>query len=225
MPSNSGNAAVDGSVTVVPVAAPVVPESVVVAPRYSEVAAPKIIEPVRRAASVLSTAANPPTAAASGTSVSHIAPFVNAEAVTLGETTLVGTASGLFSSALGPVQPEASVVSGPVTVSITVAPEVTSVAPSLTKAGDLGASLSLVAQGTNRMVAVAPTVTSSARTSTNVLDELYRQLGTFLSASLAAGTNLGVTSEDTTDELANVWDLESLFLVGTPENSDELTQP
>ena len=150
---------------------------------------------------------------------------MNAEAVTLGETTVGGAASRLFfirarnSAARG----KPGKWSGD--VSITVRAEVTSVVPGVTKAADSGASLSLAAQGTNRMVAVALPVASMRSTSTSVLDELYRQLGTFLSASLAAGTNLGVTSEDTTDELANVWDLESLFLVRTPENSGPIDQP
>ena len=223
-PSNSGNAAIDGSVTVVPVSDPVISD--VVAPVTSRpvVVLPKVVEPVRKIASV--TAENHPVAATTatpGTSVNPVVSLVGIETPLAAET-VVANVGSLFQSSVALVQPETAVISYPMTGSPMLAAEAApfaTVAPNPARTVDSGASLSLAALGTNKAVAVVPPGTSSARTSTSVLDEMYRQLN-LLGTLPVNGINLGVGGDDGTEELPDVWGLEGILAdVDGRRNSDD----
>ena len=207
-PTNFGNAAVDGSVTVVPTAAPVVPEAVVPSAPRPVVVLPKVIEPVRRVAPL--TAVSKPvttTAVPVASSVSLVAMLASGEAPTLAEETAVANVSPLLQSQIVLIQPEATVVGNQVTGSPGLAPEAgqfASVSAGTTRASDPGASLSLVAIGTNK----AASTTSSLKTSTSVLDEMYRQLGVTPGATPVNGTYLGAGGKDDAEEMLDVWFLD-----------------
>ena len=80
-----------------------------------------------------------------------------------------------------------------------------------TKVTDSGASLSLVALGTNKVMAAASTSSSNGKTFTSLLDELYRLQGPSPSAALGNSNNLGLASEDAKEGLGDIWDMESLL--------------
>jgi hypothetical protein len=69
----------------------------------------------------------------------------------------------------------------------------------------------MVAVGANKATPIAPLETSSIKSSTNVLDEMYRQLGMTLGAASVSGYNLGATDVDSSEELADVWGLEEIL--------------
>ena len=171
-------------------------------------------DPVRKVTPVLATPPSPLVPTAPWTSVSLIVPAASVEAPTSAEEAIVTNAGSLLPSPVALAQPEASIVSAPVAVSLALAPEVLPVAsasPSLTRSPDLGASLSLVALGTNKVVPAASTGPASVKSSTSVLDEMYRQLGTMESVPLVNGYSRGATEEWTIEELAEVWDLEYML--------------
>ena len=220
-PSNNGNAAVDGSVTVVPVAAPVTPTLVTTAPAS---VLPKVVQPVRK---VISVKAAPPVPVTPGSSVltataaadaalSQVPPLVEPVTVTAME-----EASVPF--VVVSVQPGATVVNAAATVAPPEFVQIANAAPSIPRSPDSGASLSLAAVATNRAIGFASTGTSGVKASTSVLDEMYRQFNTLLGVPVANGYNLGATSDGMTDALPYLWDLESLLLDqesdGKPEES------
>ena len=178
VPSNSGNAAIDGSVTVVPEAVPVMPTSLASAQQPPVVIQPKVVEPVRKVTSL--TAVNQPaaTTAAPGTSVTLVASLMSIETPLATAETVVANVSPSLQSSVALVQPESAVMSYPVTGSSMLAAEaapIATVASSPARTVDPGASLSLAVLGTSKGIAVTPLGTSSVRTSTSVLDDVYRQ--------------------------------------------------
>ena len=114
-PSNRGNAAIDGSVTVVPASASVVPEVVAPATSRPAVEQPKVVEPVRRVTPVSQTL---PTTTV--TIIGLVVPVGNNEGSTLAAEVVASNASPLLASPGAPVQPE----TGFVTIMVTVAPTI-----------------------------------------------------------------------------------------------------
>jgi hypothetical protein len=210
-PSNSGNAAIDGSVTVVPV----LPTPVAPAQQRPVLVQPKVVEPVRRVTPVIQSELMSPA-----TSAILVVPWTRVEVPTLIEDT-VANPGALLSSSLAVVQPEASVVN----VTLTVAPEVVpiaNVATSPLKSSDPGVSLSLVAVGTNKAAPVVSAGPASTKPSTIVLDELYRQLGT----APGNGYNLGGSVDSSTAEWSDVWLVEMILAdLDSRGNSDEPVLP
>lgn len=143
------------------------------------------------------------------TLVSLVVPMVSDAAGTAVEETVASTI-GLQSSAVVSVQQGTSVVS---VAGMVTPPELAaaSVLPILTKAADSGASLSLVALGMNKAVSTASSTTPGVRTSTSVLDEMYRQPGTLLVVPSVSGFTPAITGEGT-NYLPDVWDQEYLLL-------------
>jgi hypothetical protein len=192
-PSNSGNAAIDGSVTVVQETTPVVVETVASTPQH-----PRVVAPVRRVTPV----SQPAPTTVPVTSVNIVPPVV----VTIEETVVITTVTPPMPAAV-----EVSVINPPVmTISVSdstvFAPAATaSVTSSATRVVDPGASLSLAALGTNKGLSTTSTVATTVKASTTVLDEMYRQLGTMMSTSAVNGYNL-VTVDDSTDDMADMWD-------------------
>ena len=195
-PSNSGNAAVDGSVTVVTPSIPTDPTGAVSTTSSPVVVQPRIVEPVRRVTPVSSLPVASELGAVSGTSASLVLPMVSVEAVTPAVETGVSNMSSLVQTETS----EATVTTGLV--------QVGSAASSLTKLSDPGAALSLATMATNK----AATGSSSVKTSTSILDEVYRQLGTTQVAPAPNSASLNHTADDASEELPDVWDLESLLL-------------
>ena len=137
------------------------------------------------------------------------------------EETVVASVSPLLPSPVVFVQAEASAVIAPATVAPEVMPIVVGAA-STTKVADTGASLSLAALGTNKVMPAASTSLSSGKPFTSVLDELYRQLGTSLNAPLGNSYYLGLTSDDATEGSGDIWDLPSFLAdLDAGKNSDE----
>jgi hypothetical protein len=190
-PSNSGNAAIDGSVTVVSLS-DAAPASVDTATQPSAAVQPKVMFPVRR---VLPVSQAVPTSVTIGIPA---VPLVGGVGF-MEEATVVTSVSPLL-----PVVGEVSGITAPVPVS---AGETLPGVTSASKLADPGASLSLAAVGRNTL---APLGTSSGKTSTGVLDEVYRQM-TILGASAVNGINLDAGGDDSVDELADVWGLEGLL--------------
>jgi hypothetical protein len=133
------------------------------------------------------------SAAISGTSDSLVVP--NAEAATPAAGTVVTLVSPLSASSVVVGQPETGVASETL--------------PSMNRVVDTGAGLSLVALATNKVASPAPTGSTNAKPATSALDEMYRLLpGT----TLTLGGNLGVTGDDSAEELSSFWDIETMLL-------------
>jgi hypothetical protein len=212
-PSNSGNAAVDGSVTVVAPGELVVSDLVPPTTERTEVVHAKVVDTVRKV-----TAANQSVVASPVTSAVLVVPLASVEAPTPIENTIAANISAPLPSPLAAIQSETSVL----TVSPTSTSEViqaTPVAPSQAKSSDPGAGLSLAALGNYKVTPVVSTAPASVKPSTNVLDELYRQLG----ATPLNGYNVDGTAGATTDESSDVWELE-IFLadLDSQSNTDEV---
>ena len=208
-PSNSGNPAMDGSVTIVTAAAPAVTETTV--PMSTHLVAPKVVEPVRRVLPV-STLSQPATVPVPAGSLA-----AGTELPTAG--TVIADVSPAVSSPVTLTQAEITIVSAPLVVTPTGASEAlqaASVAPSTSRFADPGAALSLAASGTNRTVAA--TGTTNVKSSTSVLDDVYRQLRTVLDLAPVNVGNLGAGNDDTATNLSEIWDLDTLLL---DRNSDK----
>jgi hypothetical protein len=210
-PTNSGNAAIDGSVTVVPVAAPVVTEPVITKPEHPVNGGSKSVVSVRRVTSTT------PTSSAAESVVSVVMPLVSDVGPRVDET--VATDVGPLTAApVVIVQPDMAIA--PISVSAGVAMETVQVTNvgSTSHGGD-AASLSLAAVGTNRTTSVAATGSSTGKMPTNVLDEMYRLLGT---GTQIPGSNPASGGDDAADEMADVWDLEySLFDLDISGKTDD----
>ena len=198
-PSNSGNPAIDGSVTAVtPSSEEAAP--IVSAPSSPVVTQPKVIQPVRRVTPVpvSQPVAVTPTPAPS---VSLVLTIVNAEVAT----SVVTNVSAVVSVTEEISQQSVTFV---VNVTIPVSPsEILQGANGSfnpTRSADAGASLSLAVQGTSRTPAVASTGTSNAKASTSALDEVYSQA----ISSRLNGLVAGVTDDDTTDEWFDLWNMD-----------------
>ena len=205
-PSNSGNAAIDGTVTVVPATIPVTSVPAAVESQTAVVVPPRVIEPVRRVTPVSSIQVGQ-SAASTGTSVSLVlAGGTGATPVV----ELVLTNVSPLPSLAASVQPEANPMSAASTVATEVVP-LANGAPSITKVADPGAALSLAALSTNKVSSVALPESSSVKSSTSMLDEMYRQLGTVLAVPSGYGYNLGASGGESSGELDNVWDIDELL--------------
>jgi hypothetical protein len=215
-PGNNGNAAIDGSVTVVPAAAPVVSEpSIPTTQRPVEVRA-KVVERLNRVIPVSPLPAVPSatvsqvvgTSVVSDTGVTLVTSLAG-EVAAYVPTAVEESATGIsLPSTTAVLQSGTAVVNIAATVMPTEMIPVATAAPSLTKGGDPAASLSMVGQGMNRSVPSWSTGTSNAKPSTNSLDEMYRQFG----LPPMTGYNPGVSGNTPFEELPDVWDLDYLLL-------------
>jgi hypothetical protein len=199
-PSNSGNASVDGSVTVVAVTIPVEQES-----SSPVVTPPKVVAPVKRVPPARIPIATPVT------SIVVVDPPVIVETTTSAEVAESVNASPLVPSLPTVAQPEASVTTTSVPAS-TDSAVTTILTPSTARSTDSGASLSVAAVGANRVVPVMSTGMSSPKASTTVLDELYRQLGTTLVGPSENNGDLGASGDSAIEEMPDVWDLEAILV-------------
>jgi hypothetical protein len=207
-PTNSGNAAIDGSVTVVPVTTPALAESVVSDQRRpSVVAQPRVVVPVRRV-----TPVSQPTETTAVPVINVSIPLPTANNEALASDTIVTMVTLPL-----PASTETSIVTAPPMVSTApivsasdsaLSAQGTSVLPYATRAVDSGTALSLAALGSNK-ASVVPTITPApaptGRTLTNVLDEVYRQM----SVLPAKDFILLFDGDDTSDEMSDLWDPES----------------
>jgi hypothetical protein len=204
-PSNSGNAAIDGTVLVEAPTTPVDAKTVVAPAQSPIVLLPRLGESVRRVLPVIGVISNtlsPAKQAGGGDpSVSLVAPLVSNVAVTAVEEPAVVT-TGALQSTLATVQPGFSNLG----VAAAITP-VEVIAPSAMKSADSGASLSLVTMGSIKLISTPATATTSIKTSISALDEMYRLLGTPLIVSYA-----GAADRDAVEELAEVGDLETMLL-------------
>ena len=199
-PSNSGNAAVDGSVTVVPVTTPTASESIVAGTKPSVTVEPKVIVPVRRVTPV----SQPVSTLESTTSVSITVSSLGGGGMVT-ETVTLTVNPVLTASA------ETSIVTAPVSISVSdsmASVQVPGLTSSLSRAADPAAiSLSLAALATNK-VAPSGTGTSNGKTSTSVLDDVYHLLGTMPAAN---GYLAVVGGEDTTGMVIDMWNLDGIL--------------
>ena len=216
VPSNSGNAAIDGTVNVVAQTAPAeveasAPQSqrpVVVLPTVV-VPVPRVTPAIRPVAQVVAVPANVVTTMISTTTAS-------VEVATVSMETIISTVSPLMTSATEVVGTSATVTIAPTVVLETVP----TMASSATRVTDPGAALSLAAVGTNRAMPVALATMSSGKTTTSVLDEMYRELGTMSGVSAGNAYYNGNAGDDSLEALPDVWDLEyNLFDMDFTEKS------
>jgi hypothetical protein len=92
---------------------------------------------------------------------------------------------------------------------------VTAGAPAVARIADPGVSLSLAANKASPIMSMGP---ASGKNSTNMLDEVYRQLGAVVGVS-QSGWNVGISGEDTTEDW---WYLESALIdLEVGKKSDE----
>ena len=208
-PSNSGNPAVDGSVTVV---AGTTPAAEIVESTSSgrAVVPVTVVEPVRRVTPVKTLNPSAAPTAAIDTSVAASSRLIVATTPT--EEVVLTSVGPLQPSPLVTVQPEVNLATSPIVVSPALAPEVVQPAspvPGVTRTGDSGASLSVAAVSTNKLSAVALPESSSVKSSTSALDEAYRQMGTVLAVPSGYGYNLVGGDVESSEDLDSVWDLEA----------------
>jgi hypothetical protein len=212
-PSNSGNAAIDGSVTVVPVTMPVAAESVVSEQQPPAVVQPRIVQPVRRIR---------PVPLATTIPVNLVNEFVTSTTIIEATVSLVvpsvtdGAAPGMDATVIGTgsPQPLVAVVQlgtyGLIASAPVASPEsglVTSGIPNQTRPGDIGASLSLTTMGANKVASSSSVLgTSGTKPATFTLDEMYRQWGTLLGGPSTNGVNTDATGDGTmVEDLDDLW--------------------
>jgi hypothetical protein len=196
VPSNSGNPAIDGSVSVVsPIA--VAPPAAVAVTTHSQSTASKLSVTVRRVA--VSSSAS--TAVVQPETVNiFVVPSASASSALLAEEAAAAAISVVT------VQPEATVVSTPLTVSPAAAGEsapTTSAAAGAVRSADPGASLSLAAQGASKITVTALAGPATVRSPTAVLDEVYRLLSAMSNTPLGSGYD--ITTDDR-ELLADSWE-------------------
>jgi hypothetical protein len=208
-PSNDGNPAVDGTVTVV---ADTTPAGEIVASTPKSSVAPTLVTPVRRAnpLKVANSSAPPPPVLSTDVTVSS-------EFVVTANTTeeVVATTVSPLSFPLAPTAVEASVATMPSAVSPRLASDVVetvSLMSSVARAADAGASLSVAVFSTNKVGAVTSPESSSVKNSTGVLDEMYRQLGAALAGPPRYDYYLGVNGGEASDAADNMWVLEDYLI-------------
>lgn len=209
-PSNSGNAAVDGSVTVVSPTASTAPEAVAATTHGQSVVVGKSVSAVRRATVVSSTPTS--NAVQPETSVNVLMPLASVVAPTSVVEVVVTNMSGAVASVVVIVQPDVSVANNPLTVSPVSVPEVTplaSIGQGANRSADPAASLSVAALSTNKVVATASTTPTNVKTPMTVLDEMYRLLGTMPNVPLGSGYDVAAAGDD--ELLADPWELDYLL--------------
>jgi hypothetical protein len=193
VPSNSGNAAVDGTVTVVPVT-----DTSTVATTTSD-----------------NSQHSAPVQPRSSVSVRRVTPISQPLMKTVTETVIdLGMpASSLTPTLMGLAQVAPTTDSQPATTTAQVQPEfsmATVIAPDATRSADAGASLSLTAQGLNKPA--TSTATSIAKPATTALDEVYRTLGSQPESASLNGLNLAAGTDATEDApLDLLWDTDSIL--------------
>ena len=229
-PSNSGNPAINGSVTVIPVASVVSATETPVAITLT-VVQPHIIQPVPKvmpASSATAVPVTPVNQAEAGTgiietSVSLVSPLVTDNSGSVMVMMVAGNEIAL--PMVAAVQSGTSVTNVPATVALPETAQVASGAASLTRLDDNGASLSLAALGANNVVPAVSVVTRTIKPSTSTLDEMYRQLGNQVGFSSANGFNTGTVAVGTTDEWSDPWELETILAdLDAQRKSDDVLQ-
>jgi hypothetical protein len=197
-PSNSGNTAIDGSVTVtVPLASEVVANT----SHNSATTAPKSVSTVHK---ITPSYSIDPAVARTVVATSSLVVGATTPAEELAPISVV-TLPAMPAEA--PIEAYPTVTSPPVEVTPTA-----SVVSGIPRVTDSGTSLSLATVATSK--AASPTVpsTSSGRSPTNALDEMYRLLGTLPSGSAGYGSNLGSGGADSSDDDFDIWGLEELLV-------------
>ena len=128
---------------------------------------------------------------------------------------VVTSVDPLQPSPLATMQPEVNLATSPTMVSAALAPEVAqsaSLVPGVTRAADSGASLSLAALSTNKVGPVALPEPLSMKSSTSVMDEMYRQFETLLPISSRYGYDFATSGVESAEELDDVWGLEEMLV-------------
>jgi hypothetical protein len=201
VPSNSGNAAIDGSVTAVTLPGSSVVAQPVVAPKHtSGVVVSRVGVSVHPVTPVRVTSANTTPTPVALAGVDTLVTVISVDTTVITSDAAMVNNNNLSTPAMPPM---ASAV-------VTVAPEamsLTAVATSTAKPADSSVSLSLAAVGTNKAAGAASTPTTTGKASTVVLDEVYRLLGTASLNGIVAGTD----GDDAGDAISDLWDLESLL--------------
>jgi hypothetical protein len=200
VPSNSGNPAIDGSVSVVTPAAPTTVEQ----------ATTTSTSRVVHATTVSVRSGVQTTPAVQVVSVSfEVTALGRTNVLTVGDlgTSVVEAPAGVPSSEVAnitaPVQAVASVVSAAVTVGPV---EQT---PSGIRNGDAGVSLSLLAQGTNRSAATVSVGNQATKASTTALDEMFRLAQALPGAPVAGSSS---NADDSGDDFSDAFDVGYLLL-------------
>ena len=218
-PSNSGNPVIDGSVTVVVPLMATVPSPV---DTTHPAVPPEVVEPLRkvRAPSLTSgpvTSMTRPSASPtiSETGVSLVVPLVNDAATISVEETVISNTGALPSPMSA--QPEITILSVSAPVVLAEFAQVANMVPSSTKVEDSGASLCLVAVGTNKGNSTGSIASPNVRSVTSVLDEMYRQLSVMAETISVNGAS-AVAGFGTTEEDLDVWGLEEFLAELDPRN-------
>ena len=211
-PSNSGNAAVDGSVTVVSAVTPAETEVVRSSPQSPVLVAPIAVEPLRKVTIVKASSQSVVSTVTGVTSVIPSSAIVDVANST--EEFAVTSVGPLQPSPRAILVPEANLATGPTTASLTLTPEVVQAAilvPGVARAADSGASLSVAALSTNKVSPAATPGSSSLQISTSALDEMYRQLGTVLVVPSGYDYKLIATGSESSEDSDNVWIFEEFL--------------
>jgi hypothetical protein len=211
-PSNAGNPAVDGTLTVVP--APVsqlLPAGPPVT-QTKEPGLPKVIVPLKRIVPVASPTVGQRTQAETTASANRVPTDV--DTASLAAESIIGGVSASTSSVFL-VQPEAFVTTAAIDVSPTPSSDLGSSVTTAAKSSDSGAALSLAAQAANKLAPVASAGSLNVKTPASALDEVFRQLGVL--AAYQVNGNQGVSSVVTTEDWSDVWDFAYLMADQTEE--------
>jgi hypothetical protein len=213
VPSNSGNAAVDGSVTVVPAtvgnAGVVSTTQQSTAGKSGSVAVVKRVTPVRQ-----------PAAKTASTTVDLVTPLVSSGGANLVDEAVAAAAGIQPSTVVALSQPDTTIAMAMPNVSPLPAVETVqspNLAGNATRSVDADASLSVAAVGTNRTAPVAATGTASNKASTNALDEVYRLMGTASGVAPTVGGDHELAG-DSGMELSDMWDLEYILSDSTGDD-------
>jgi hypothetical protein len=201
-PSNRGNPAIDGSVSVVPPATPAVVETVSSHSPSPAVGLSRVVEPLRRLAPTVATATNVSTASA----------LVVTAAPT--EDLVVISAGALAPPPPVTMQLEANPAINPIVDAQALASEAVqaiSLVPVVPRITDPGASLSVAALGTSKFGTVVSPGTSSVKASTTVLDEMYRQFDSLPPISVRNGYDVATGGTESVEEVDEVWGFEEML--------------
>jgi hypothetical protein len=199
VPTNSGNAAIDGTVTVVP-AAETISSTVVFQDPSTRLTQTRVAVSVRH----VTPASQPATATVAVIPMTAVT--ISVPSVAIEETVVVSV------SAPAPSAAEFFMTTaGTATVPLSEATATLSVAGSSAKVVDPGAALSLSAVGTNRTLPVAASSVSAKEPSTMMLDEMYRILGSLQPESSVLGYTPRSGDADSAEEVFDTWSVEDLL--------------
>jgi hypothetical protein len=213
-PSNEGNPAIDGSVTVVSADASANSEAAIAtAPAVkAQPARVASLVHVRSSAAVRPTPAvsqQPVAALAADSSTISIDPSAHLAASIQVEEAVVSSAMPQQTLSLT-AGASPTMTSGYVTTVVVPAAAPESLrTQNPARSEESIASLSVSVLGTNKVFSVASSGTSNGRTSTSAMDEMYRQFGASWGATAASGCNLGGGYDDTAESL-EAWLLEDI---------------